>query len=378
LNYLSDISIKTINCNLLLIGKTGAGKSSFANYLFGVDKFTTGTGAPVTKWEENFQKYSLNISEVQVNVYDSVGLEQNNYDRWMRELNDFLSEKQVIHGNGVLSANDIMHILFYVINGAGARIEPNEVSILAKIYNKYKIPISVVITNCDVATEFQMLGIEKEVINKGIETIRVCSISRKTRGGDKKEQFGKELALKKILAASYEKVGKELSIIVYTQLIDLIEKIQGNFIKKIDDSDISIFKIDDISDSLDNIMGDLDGMLDGLNDISNFLPSAYINYYHFLDNFSMEYRGKDVFEESFKEISNFVDNFDMDNLSLAKRLNKAMEDMEDGNILEKVGAFFTMAFTAISLKSTIKTAINEAFGELVSELSSQLWKIQRS
>jgi predicted GTPase len=76
MNYLSDFSVK---CNVLLIGKTGTGKSTFANYLFGVDKFTIGTGAPVTKWEENFQKYDLNVSDVQINVYDSVGLVSRHY-----------------------------------------------------------------------------------------------------------------------------------------------------------------------------------------------------------------------------------------------------------------------------------------------------------
>ena len=45
----------SIACNILIIGKTGTGKSSFANYLFNVDKFTTGSGEPVTSWAENFQ-----------------------------------------------------------------------------------------------------------------------------------------------------------------------------------------------------------------------------------------------------------------------------------------------------------------------------------
>lgn len=48
-----------IACNVLIIGKTGTGKSSFANYLFDVNKFTTGSGEPVTSWAEKFSSISF-------------------------------------------------------------------------------------------------------------------------------------------------------------------------------------------------------------------------------------------------------------------------------------------------------------------------------
>lgn len=67
-----------IACNVLIIGKTGTGKSSFANYLFDVDKFTTGSGEPVTSWAENFQAYHFKKNGIKINVFDSVGLEPDN------------------------------------------------------------------------------------------------------------------------------------------------------------------------------------------------------------------------------------------------------------------------------------------------------------
>jgi hypothetical protein len=221
-----------------------------------------------------------------------------------------------------------------------------------------------------------MSAIEKEITNNGFEGIRACSVSRKTRGGDRKEQFGKELALKKILTTSYEKVGKELSIIIYKRTIDFFRKVQRKLIERVDNSDISIFKMDDMDSSLDNITSEFDGF--NLNDIRDLLPPAYISYHNFVENFNIEYQGTHVFEESFEEISDFLDTFDMDNLSLGKRLNKAMEDIEDGNIFEKIGAVVTMAGTVLFLKSNIKEAINEAFYEITSKLYSQLWKIERS
>ena len=412
-----DVRIK---CNLLLIGKTGAGKSSFANYLFRVDKFTTGTGAPVTKWEENFQQYFLNVGNssntpvAQVNVYDSVGLEPNNIDKWMSKLDQFLSEKQrkntsIVSSAAVLAgipivpillkipgfgkagitggleavslvppANEIMHICFYVINGDTGRIEPNELSIINKICQGHKLPVSVIITNCDVASESQLTGIEKVAKNKGLESIRVCSVSRKTRGNEKKEPFGREAAIKKVLSASYEKVGKELSIIVFKQLIIFLRDLKDTFIKKIDDSDISIFKVDEMDNSFKKIMDDMEKLLGKFNDPKDLLPPAYINYGNFVDNFDVDYQGRDIYEESFEEVRNVLGNFDMNNLNFGKKINKAMENMEGGNIFQKIGSIVTIGGTALFIKSSIKQMVAEGFELVINRLNSQLEKIKRS
>jgi hypothetical protein len=398
---------------LLLIGKTGSGKSSFANYLFNDDRFTTGTGAPVTKWEENFQQYSLNVSDIQVNVYDSVGLEPNNFSRWMQELKRFLSEKQVINQQytspksqgiivktifgkfvldthlydkysgrqkidqqGVVSADVIMHILFYVVNGAGARMEDGELKILKDIKDTYKIPVCVIITNCDVEeAENKISAIENITKASGIESVRVCSISRKTRGGDKEEQFGRDLALKQVLSASYEKVGRELAIITCKLYINMGIDLKYNLIKKINESDMSIFNMDN---DLNNII-DLDESLKKFegNDI-DLLPSAYTSYYHFVENFNVEYKGRDILEETHKEMSNFLDSFDFDKTKIVKKLNKATKDFEDGNIFEKIGSLATIGGTFLSIKSSFNEIIEEYFDDIQSKQKSLLWKIERS
>ena len=131
-----------VKCNVLLIGKSGAGKSSFANYLFGVDKFTTGSGKPV-----------------EINVYDSVGLEQNTSGKWNQKLSEFLRKMQNRSSKTVNSANEIMHVLFYVINAASARVESTEIELVCRLYNEYKIPSAFILTNCDLASQAQIPAI---------------------------------------------------------------------------------------------------------------------------------------------------------------------------------------------------------------------------
>ncbi len=170
--------MQDIKCNVILLGKTGAGKSSFANYLFGTDKFTVGTGKPVTNWEQNFQFHSLDIKGVTVNIYDTVGLEADNYKNWISNINIFLDSKQ-----SNKNPNEIIHTLFYVVNCASARIEEKELDELYNIQKKYNLSTAIILTNSDVATEEQKQGLVSLIDLKGLKQIPVCSISKKTRAG---------------------------------------------------------------------------------------------------------------------------------------------------------------------------------------------------
>ena len=100
----------SIACNVLIIGKTGTGKSSFANYLFDVDKFTIGSGEPVTSWAENFQAYHFEKKGIKINVYDSVGLEPDNQTKWMET--KCLNKTRINHGHGMKRRNQIKRSKF--------------------------------------------------------------------------------------------------------------------------------------------------------------------------------------------------------------------------------------------------------------------------
>ena len=369
-SYQTILSLKEqIKCNILLIGKTGTGKSSFANYLFDTDIFTTGSGEPVTGWEDNFQRHSFIVSNVSVNVYDSVGLEPNNFDRWTDELNTFLSEFQPDEWGNVKSPNDIMHTLFYVINGASARVEENEMIILEKIRDNHDLSASIIITNCDEAKENEIIAIENKVKKHNLIPFRVCSISKKTRGGDKKDPFGKEPAIRQILSASYEKVGKELTLSALNGTIDFLDSKRKELKASIDASDISIFNLN----AMDNI--DFDAIFGDDIEMEDLIPPEYRNYQEFLDGFDIDYQGKDILEESFDSIRNIVESISIDSFSIGRKINKIEGAFEYGNIFDKIGAIFQVGGMALTVRKTIKDGIDEIVDLFIDKLFWQRYKL---
>ena len=265
-----------IACNVLIIGKTGTGKSSFANYLFDVDKFTTGSGEPVTSWAENFQAYHFEKNGIKINVFDSVGLEPDNQKKWMIEFDKFLAQKQ-----SQKDPNKIIHTLFYVINASSARIELGEIDKIKEIKQKYDIDGAIALTHCDVADGDTLSCLEKTCKQSNLKSIKICSISRKTRVGVESQKYGKDEAIKFLLNSSYEKIGKKLNVVVCDNVIEHLLIIR----EQLEDA-IFIF----------------DFLLLLKLQTSYIIPRSYMPYKNFLDQFPQEYTKFSFFYKNLKYI----------------------------------------------------------------------------
>lgn len=87
--------------NLVLIGRSGAGKSSLANYLYGKELFKTGEGAPVTEFGKKWAMATLPDAngEFKINVYDSPGLEPDNFQQWKSDFEKNMDHRSLLkHG----------------------------------------------------------------------------------------------------------------------------------------------------------------------------------------------------------------------------------------------------------------------------------------
>lgn len=81
------------NINVLILGKTGSGKSALINYLYGEEVLKEGIGKPVTA-KGDFK--SLRVPsplkpDVTITIYDSWGLEANRAEEWERLMREKLT-----------------------------------------------------------------------------------------------------------------------------------------------------------------------------------------------------------------------------------------------------------------------------------------------
>lgn len=92
---------------ILLLGKTGVGKSSFINYFLGKDVAAAGAGRPCT---QELTKYVLNEwPDTSIELYDSKGLEVKDADNWTQQIVKELEEKVGL----ILQKDTILYFIVY-------------------------------------------------------------------------------------------------------------------------------------------------------------------------------------------------------------------------------------------------------------------------
>lgn len=139
-------------CNILIIGKTGVGKSTLVNSIFAEELAETGTGRPVT---DHISKYDRDGCPI--TVYDTAGLEISKEENTSREV-DFPSAP-IQRGDIEKVKKDVLdvitrckqdekeqiHLIWYCVNFLSNRLEEGEEHWIREIKD-LDIPIVLVLT----------------------------------------------------------------------------------------------------------------------------------------------------------------------------------------------------------------------------------------
>lgn len=157
--------------NIVVLGKTGVGKSTLLNGVFGADLAETGVGRPVTKHIHRHQ-----VDGIPVAIFDTRGIELQDDPEAIRA--EFDGE---INGRLRKPEPERLHVLWYCVSAEGSRFEDAvEAPLIRHLGNR--VPTVVVLTRSysPVDDDVRALGEHIEGLQLPIEgTLPVLALERR-------------------------------------------------------------------------------------------------------------------------------------------------------------------------------------------------------
>ena len=166
--YESKKNINKEKVNIIVAGKTGVGKSSLINYIFGKKVAKVGDGQPVT---QEIQEYDLENDNI--TLFDTKGIEAKDYEETLQNIKKYLELKQ-----DSPDENDDIHIVWLCISERGDRVEEADRELL-KILSEAGIPVIGVFTKRESKRESNFVNkvVEDNLLPEAKAIVRVRSIT---------------------------------------------------------------------------------------------------------------------------------------------------------------------------------------------------------
>ena len=189
--------------NILVLGKTGVGKTSLLNYLYGFD-LPVGAGLPKTG--KGIHENLITRNGTAYHVFDTWGIEADSLPEWRKEVLALVRKR-----NTSPHINDWFHAVYYCFSASTARIEDAEIDEIIVPLLQSGCKMIVVLTNSEDGFRKQekIAGMKEylreELVKRlhhdpQLEIIPVASVAGETLAGDAISRFGRTEVLE---AAQY-------------------------------------------------------------------------------------------------------------------------------------------------------------------------------
>ena len=150
------------NLNIIVVGKTGVGKSTLINSVFRENLAETGMGKPVTTHMRLITKKDFPLS-----IYDTRGFELGK-DAQTEVKQDGLSAKDI---------NKAIHCIWYCINTASNRVEQEEIDWIRSFSEENKttqVPVIVILTQA--FSNKKADEMKRTILNENLDVVQVVPV----------------------------------------------------------------------------------------------------------------------------------------------------------------------------------------------------------
>lgn len=200
--------------NVLIAGRTGVGKSTLINAMFGRDIARVGSGRPVT---DCYTEYTSET--VLVNLYDSTGWEGGaEKEAAFRE-----DTERFLRAHRTKAVAEHIHIVWYAIDAPGARFTDFDAQLAKEAFTG--LPLIFILTKSDIATDEQLHAlrdaIERAHVPNSYGIIEVSADPLVRRGKPICEAFGLDEVITRTLTLIPELVRRAF---ISAQRVSLLAK----------------------------------------------------------------------------------------------------------------------------------------------------------